>query len=288
MTKLSPVKIEWASSSSNLKISPAGEEGKEGCTIYVDNVQSSGNNRGERVTLTATVTYLKTSRKGVETKTKIFKKTATAYNLSYAISIDSSDLSFTQKGQSVTLNLSFNDGNSEDQPTNKNVKWMITDAEGNKSKNGTKIASVSSKGVVKPKGPGATYITVCTVDSYVKESKTYKVMDTISVLCMPVQKIGFEESSMTLSQNGTANLKEKLVFNEGKTEPYNKENLKLKWISSDKKNVSVNSKGVIKINKKASAGSYTIKVQATGGVQKGETVPEGTITINVPAAATES
>ncbi len=65
--------------------------------------------------------------------------------------------------------------------------------------------------------------------------------------------------------------------------PYNKDNMKLSWKSDDKRNVSVNTKGVIKVNKKAAAGSYTITVKAIGGVSKGSTVPEGKIIIVVSA-----
>lgn len=284
MTKLSPTKIEWSSSSSNVQVTPVGTDGKEGCDFYIENV-ASARNKGEKITITAIVSYIKTSKRGSQIKTKTFKKKTTSYNVSYKIALDQPNISFTQKKESITLKAIFNDGKSDDQPTNTKLKWMITDAAGKKDRAGAKIASVNGKGVVKPKGPGITYVTVYAVDSYVKTSKTYTVLKTIQITCMPVSSIGFSDSSITATPGTTVNVKEKLVFNDGNIAmlPYNKDNMKLSWKSDDKRNVSVNTKGVIKVNKKAAAGSYTITVKAIGGVSKGSTVPEGKIIIVVPA-----
>jgi C1A family cysteine protease len=281
MTKLSPVKIEWKSSSANVKVSSAGTNGLSGCKMYVENVQSV-KNRGEKITLTATVTYNQVSKKGSVEKTKIFKKTTTSYNLSYDIKIDSGSIVFTKRNESKTVSAILNQGKTDDQPTNTKLKWMMTDSTGKKDNNAAKVASVSGKGVIKAKGPGIAYVTVYAVDSYVKKTKTYTVYNTIQVVCTPVSQIGFSDSSITLKQSESSSLKEKLVFNNGTKEPYNKDGMKLKWSSSDKKNISVNAKGVVKVAKKAVKGSYTITVEATGGVQKGQTVPKGEITIVVP------
>ena len=158
---------------------------------------------------------------------------------------------------------------------------MITDLNGNRDKKGGRVVSVSGKGVIKAKGPGTTYITVCAADSYIKKEKKYKVKATMKVTCGTVTSIGFNEASVTLSQSGTADLKQKLVFNNGSSVPYNKDGMKLSWSSSNKKSVSVNGKGIIKVAKKAAAGTYTITVKATGGVPKGEIIPQGTINIIV-------
>ncbi len=279
MEKLSPDSIKWESSSPNVEVKPSGTSGTGGCTLYVKNVASG--NKGEKVVLKATVNYHKVTKKKVLYKTKAFKKKTTAVNLSYALALDKQDIYITDKGARVTLEATFNDGKADDQPTNKKLKWMVTDADGNRDKKGGRVVSVSGKGIIKAKGPGTTYITVFAADSYVKKDKKYKVQATMKVTCGKVTSIGFNEPSVTLSQNGTADLKQKLVFNNGSSVPYNKDGMKLSWSSSNKKSVSVNRKGIVKAARKAAAGTYTITVKATGGVPKGETVPQGTINIIV-------
>lgn len=279
MEKLSPDSITWESSSPNVEVKPSGTNGTGGCTLYVKNVASG--NKGEKVILKATVSYHKVTKKKVLYKTKAFKRKATAVNLSYALELDKQDIYITEKGARVTLAATFNDGKSDDQPTNKKLKWMITDSDGNRDKKGGRVVSVSGKGVIKAKGPGTTYVTVCAADSYIKKEKKYKVKATMKVTCGTVTSIGFNEASVTLSQSGTADLKQKLVFNNGSSVPYNKDGMKLSWSSSNKRSVSVNGKGIIKVAKKAAAGTYTITVKATGGVPKGEIIPQGTINIIV-------
>lgn len=282
MKKLSPEKIEWKTgrgTAGNIILTPVGEGGKDGCELYVQQVASS-KNRGEKLRIDATVSYIKTGKKGQTPKTKIFKRPATSYNMSYNIELDKRSISFTEKKSSVTLGASFNESKPDDQPTNTKLKWMVTNSAGVKDKNGRRIISVNGKGVVKPKGPGIAYVTVFAADSYDKASKSYKVKDTIKVTCVPVTSVSFSPASLSLKKTETVNLKEKIIFNGGQ-EPYNKDKMKLKWSSSSKKNVSVNGKGVAKVAKKAAAGTYTIKVQATGGVPKGQTVPEATVNIVV-------
>ena len=261
------------------ELTPVGENGKDGCELYIKQV-ASAKNKGEKLRLDAVVTYIKTSKRGQTERTKAFKRPSTSYNMSYDIDINRSSLSFTDKKVSTMLSVSFNEGKSDDQPTNTKLKWMVTDSTGKKDKNGSRVISVNGKGVVKPKGPGITYVTVFAVDSYDKPSKSYKVQDTIKVTCVPVTTIRFSPASISLKPTETINLKERIVFNGG-IEPFNKDKMKLKWSSNSKKNVSVNGKGVAKAAKKAVSGTYTIKVQAIGGVQKGQTVPEATINIVV-------
>jgi len=280
MQKLSPTKIEWTVNSNNVSVTPVGTNGKDGCVLYVNQVTSS-NNKGEKITLTANVGYIKKTKKSQTNKTKKFKKAARSYNLSYEIDIEQSSLSFTKKGGTETLKTSFNGNKSDDQPTNTRIKWMVTDKNGKKDKAGAKVISVNKKGVIKAKGPGVTYVTAFAVDSYVKTNKTYAVSDIVKITCVPVNSVAFSENTVSLSPSATYNLKEKLVFNNG-TEPFNKDGMKLKWSSSNKKQVSVNKKGVIKAAKKAADGTYTITVEATGGVQKGNEIPKATISVVVP------
>lgn len=282
MKRLSPEKIEWKLSvgtADNIKLTPIGQDGKDGCELYVKQVSSS-NNRGEKLRLDAVAAYTKIIRKNPTVKTKTYKRPTTSYNLSYDIELNSRSVSFTDKKGSVELGVSFNEGKSDDQPTNTKLKWMITDNTGKKDRKGGRIASVNSKGILKPKGPGVTYVTVFAADSYDKSSKSYKVKDTIRVTCVPVISVTFSSASLNLKKSETSNLKEKIIFNGGQ-EPFNKDKMKLKWSSSSKKNVSVNGKGVVKVAKKAAADTYKITVKATGGVPKGQTVPEGTIDIIV-------
>ncbi len=282
MKKLLPEKITWTmgkGTPANIELTPVGENGKDGCELYIKQV-ASAKNKGEKLRLDAVVTYIKTSKRGQTERTKAFKRPSTSYNMSYDIDINRSSLSFTDKKVSTMLSVSFNEGKSDDQPTNTKLKWMVTDSTGKKDKNGSRVISVNGKGVVKPKGPGITYVTVFAVDSYDKPSKSYKVQDTIKVTCVPVTTIRFSPASISLKPTETINLKERIVFNGG-IEPFNKDKMKLKWSSNSKKNVSVNGKGVAKAAKKAVSGTYTIKVQAIGGVQKGQTVPEATINIVV-------
>lgn len=158
---------------------------------------------------------------------------------------------------------------------------MITNSEGKKDKTGSRVISLSSKGVVKTKGPGTTYITVATADSYDKKTKTYLIKETIPVFCPSVTSVHFTDSKATLAPLETLDLKEKLIYNPGDLEPFNKDGMKLTWSSNNKKMVSVSSKGLVKVSKKAAPGTYLITVKAVGGVMKGKTVPQRTYTIQV-------
>lgn len=284
MAKLSPTKIDWVLSKGNkdnIVLTPVGENGKDGCDLYVKQV-ASARNRGEKLKLEATVTYIKTTKKGQITKAKIYRRPTTSYNLSYELELDTEDITITKKGDTIQLNTIFNDGEAEDQPTKTKVKWMITDASGKKDRYGSRVVSVNNKGIIKSKGPGVTYVTAFALDSYVKASRSYTVSDTIKVTCVPVTSVSFPEASLSLAKAATADLKAKLVFNNGTEEPFNKDGMKLKWTSSNKRSVSVNSKGVVKVTNKATAGeTCKITVQATGGVQRGQTAPQATIDIIV-------
>lgn len=211
MKKLSPEKITWTmgkGTPANIKLTPVGENGKDGCELYVNQV-ASAKNKGEKLRLDAVVTYIKTSKRGQTEKTKTYKRASTSYNMSYDIEIDRNSISFTDKKASTTLSVSFNEGKSDDQPTNTKLKWMVTDSTGKKDKNGSRVISVNNKGVVKPKGPGITYVTVFAADSYDKPSKSYKVKDTIKVTCVPVTTVKFSPASISLKPTETVNLREK-------------------------------------------------------------------------------
>lgn len=286
MKKLSPTKIDWTliiGNKDNIVLTPVGENGKDGCDLYVKQVNSDfTKRRGEKLRLQAIATYIKTNKKGEVTKTRTYKRNITSYNLSYELVLDTKDISIIKKGETIPLNVIFNDGDADDQPTNSKIKWMITDAAGKKDRKGGKVISVNSKGIIKSKTPGVTYVTAFAVDSYIRTSKSYTVSDTIKVTCVPVTSVAFSETSLSLAKLGTSNLKEKLIFNNGTEEPFNKDGMKLKWSSSNKQIVSVDKNGVAKVTNKANSGeTCKITVKATGGVPKGQTVPEATIDIIV-------
>lgn len=286
MKKLSPTKIDWTlitGNKDNIVLTPVGENGKDGCDLYVKQVNSDfTKRRGEKLRLQAIATYIKTNKKGEVTKTRTYKRNITSYNLSYELVLDTKDISIIKKGETIPLNVIFNDGDADDQPTNSKIKWMITDAAGKKDRKGGKVISVNSKGIIKSKTPGVTYVTAFAVDSYIRTSKSYTVSDTIKVTCVPVTSVAFSETSLSLAKLGTSNLKEKLIFNNGTEEPFNKDGMKLIWSSSNKQIVSVNKNGVAKVTNKANSGeTCKITVKATGGVPKGQTVPEATIDIIV-------
>lgn len=286
MKKLSPTKIDWTliiGNKDNIVLTPVGENGKDGCDLYVKQVNSDfTKRRGEKLRLQAIATYIKTNKKGEVTKTRTYKRNITSYNLSYELVLDTKDISIIKKGETIPLNVIFNDGDADDQPTNSKIKWMITDAAGKKDRKGGKVISVNSKGIIKSKTPGVTYVTAFAVDSYIRTSKSYTVSDTIKVTCVPVTSVAFSETSLSLAKLGTSNLKEKLIFNNGTEEPFNKAGMKLTWSSSNKQIVSVDKNGVAKVTNKANSGeTCKITVKATGGVPKGQTVPEATIDIIV-------
>ena len=279
MTKLKPSSIAWSCTSPNVTLSPLGENGINGCILTVNQTDSSKKS-GERFKVQAKLTYAKLSKKGVSIRTKTFKKATASYNRSFHLALDKSGI-VSLKKESITLVAALNDGDVNDQPTNKKLKWMITDATGKPDKNGKKVISVNGKGIVKTKGPGSTYLTVCAADSYDKKTRTYAVTQTIPVSCPVVTSVRFQETSATLTANATLDLKSRLVFNNGQSEPFNKDGMKLTWSSSNRKCVSVNSKGFVKVSKKAAPGTYTITVKAVGGVTKGMTVPAGSFTIQI-------
>lgn len=271
--KLKPTKIVWTSSSKNLQVTNLEATGTSGCQLTISKIASS-NNKGEKVKLTAEITYLLKDK----TKTKSYTKTLTMLNSVKQIKIKQSDLIFKTSKQKETLTVEFNNNNTSDIPTNQKIKWLVTDKDGKVDKNGKKVASVSSKGIISPKGPGITYITACAQDSYDKSTKTYKLFSTIQVTCPIVNSVSFKsDTPNNLSLNSKLELKDKLIWNP--QEPYNLEKMKLKWSSSDKTIATVSSRGQVKTKKKA--GSVTITVEATGGVPKGAAIPKQSITLTI-------
>lgn len=280
--RLNPVKIEWTASSANVQLTPLGTDGTEGVSLYVLNALTTSR-RGEKVTLKATVTYTVKPRKAGKpliVKNKVYKKRISLYNLSYQVALNRAGIVSVTRGEKINLSAILNAGNANDQPTNPSLKWAITDAAGKKDRTGRRVATVNSKGMVVTKGPGTTYVSVYAADSYDKTSKTYRVSATIPITCTPVTTIGFSAATVKAEKQQKVDLKSMLIFNGGRNTPFNQEKMKLSWKSSNLRAVSVNSKGIVRVGKKA-AGAYTITVRAVGGVKKGQPVPEGSITIEV-------
>lgn len=145
----------------------------------------------------------------------------------------------------------------------------------NKSKNkkvtytskNSKIASVTSKGVIKAKKVGSTKITVTTAKKNKKGKKlTAKV--TVKVVAGKVTKVSVDKTAVTLTAGATDTVTA-TVKTKGK-----KANKTLVWTSSDKNVATVDNKGVITA---VAAGSATITAKSTDGTNKKATVA---VTVN--------
>lgn len=274
---LDPFMINYSIKATNCTLEPLGQSGLGGVKLTVDNVRSQ-KGRGEKIVVTARVGYY--DKKGKQ-KVKAFNKTVTAEN-----TVTDIDLTYQKnkipvvgldKKQKANLTYTLNFNNPYDIPTNQKVKWFVTDASGEIDKNGKKVASVDGKGVVKFKGPGTTYIKAAAMDSYDRATKTYGIFDLIQVTCPPVDAVRFANvPSTTIRPNSSFNLMPSLAYTP--EIPFESKNIKLKWLTSDRKIATVN-KGVVKTGKLT--GTVVITVQAIGGVQKGMTVPEANITLTV-------
>ncbi|SET03867.1 Ig-like domain-containing protein [[Clostridium] polysaccharolyticum] len=139
------------------------------------------------------------------------------------------------KGKKFTLKAIFTPSNA----TNKKVKW---------SSSNTKVASVTSKGVVSGLRGGAAVITAVAEDG----GHTASCLVTVK---QSVTSITLNKSSYTLGIGKTIALKAKVKSNYSS-------NQKLKWTSTNVRIATVSSKGVVKGKKK---GTVTIKCKATDG-----------------------
>lgn len=139
------------------------------------------------------------------------------------------------KGKKFTLKATFTPSNA----TNKNIKW---------SSSNSKVASVSSKGVVSGLRGGTAVITA------VSEDGGYVATCVVTVK-QPVTSITLNRSSYNLGIGKKVTLKATVKSNYSTKQT-------LKWTSSNVKIATVNSKGVVTGKK---LGTVTIKCSATDG-----------------------
>ncbi|MEE1319942.1 MAG: Ig-like domain-containing protein [Acutalibacteraceae bacterium] len=132
--------------------------------------------------------------------------------------------------------------------SNKNVKWTSSD---------TKIATVSSTGLVKAKKPGTVYITCTTERGGFTARCKIKVLDFVSVKSVKLNK-----TSLTIDDSKTYKFT-------ATVSPSNASEKGLKWKSSDPKTVYVNSKGVIEAMK---PGKATITCTTVDGAKTAKCV----------------
>lgn len=152
------------------------------------------------------------------------------------------------KGKTATLKAAVLPSNA----ANKSVKW--------KSSN-TKIATVTSKGVVTGKSKGTATITATAQDGS-KVEGTYKII----VVSHAVKKITLKSNTKGIAAGKKVTLKT-TVSTTGKTA-----NKTLSYSSSNKKYATVNSKGVVTTKKAGAGKTVTITAKATDGTGKRATV----------------
>ncbi len=205
-------KVTW--SSSNKSVATVSKSGKitakkPGTTTITVKTKSGGYKATCKVTV----------KKYVKLKSFKLNKTSVSVN----------------DGKTYTLKAVFSPSNA----SNKDLVW--------KSSN-TKIATVSSKGVVKGIKPGT-----CTVSCRSKETgKT--VTCTVKIKKVEVKKILFAEKVYTVKQNKSLQLKAHIS-------PMNATNQKIKWKSSHPEFVKVSSKGKVtglKLGKNATITATTV------------------------------
>lgn len=285
MLKLNPDSIEWMGGDYlevAQTIESGGKTGAGGCIVKIVGQNPSPLKKGTKAALQATITY-KTS-KGIE-KTKKYKKNTSIITKTTALSIEASDrivdntITFSKKKETVTANVVLNRGDTNNIPTNAKLKWFVADSAGKK------VATVNSKGVIKAVGAGETDIIVVPRDNKVKGMR-----DTEIPLRVVIHVVNPKTQEVSFMENG-AIVTEKELPAKGSTfdlttllsiipeNAFQKEGMKFKWESSNRKAISVNSKGIVKAVGKE--GSAQIKVTAKEGVPKGETPPSATITIKI-------
>ncbi len=269
--------IKYTPSLSTVDITPLGTNGLTGFKLSANDVTSTKKN-GDKLKLTAVITYVKTSGKKSATKTKkvTFSASIVRPCTSIAIKDGWTAVSSTKKNSKQKLEVVFNGGIST--PSDTKLKYIVTDANGEPDAAAKRVVSVSGKGEVKFKAPGTAYIKICVASSYDKKEKTYGMYCVIKAVCPAVTAVSFEEAPGEVKAGATLNLMPFVTFTP--STPFGSGSIKLKWTVDDKSLASVSSKGVLKVKKKVS-GKITVTVQAVGGVPKGADVPEGKITLNI-------
>ncbi|MGN0487194.1 MAG: Ig domain-containing protein [Acutalibacteraceae bacterium] len=121
-------------------------------------------------------------------------------------------------GKSFTLTATITPSNA----TNKNLTWTSSN---------TKVAKVSSKGVVSAVAPGNVTITVKTADG------GYTAQCVVAVK-RPAQSITLNKSTLTLNSNKTYTLQPTIL-------PANTTDKTVKWTTSNAKVLKVSAKGVV-------------------------------------------
>ncbi len=143
------------------------------------------------------------------------------------------------KGKSGTLKATVTPATAD----NKKIKWTTSNA---------KIATVSSKGVVKGINKGTVTITAAATDGSGKKASCKVTVK------QPVTKLTINKSKLTLKLKKTAALKVTVL-------PSTANNKSIKWTTSNRKVATVTSKGVVK---GVGKGKATIKAAAQDGSGK--------------------
>jgi len=271
-------RISWRTNREDIIDVVSSGDGMNGCTVTVKKVPYN-KNKLVKVTVIGTVYYYQSKGSEILKKERNFKKTVNVQNLCDTVEIDleaveeqANGAAVISKGaicllekKNVTLKPIINQNVDSNIATNQKLKWYISDKDGKINNKGRKIARVTSKGVLRGVGSGATYVTVATVDSYDKHKKEYKVKATYPVVAQWVQKIGFSASVSTTAKKGSKlDLKQSLELTPG--EIFNADKMRYQWKSSDTKVASVTSKGVVTFK---NAGTVEITCQPTGGWEIG-------------------
>ena len=160
-----------------------------------------------------------------------------------AISVDKVTLSMNNAFINIGHTMRIKASVSPENASNKNVTWKSSDS---------KIATVSSSGVVKGIKKGTATITAMTVDG----GKTATC--TITVKPISVKNIKLDKDTAKVVKGKTVGLKATIS-------PSNADNKSVSWSSSNKKIATVTSAGVVKGLK---AGTTTITVTTKDGNKK--------------------
>lgn len=169
-------------------------------------------------------------------KAKKVKVTKVKVNAPYA------KKAYVAKGKSIKL--SANVTVRPNKKANKKVKFV--------SKN-KKVATVTSKGVVKAKKTGTAKIVVSS-----KKNNKKKTTVTVKVVKNPVKKVTLNKKNTSLDAGGTLTLKAKVSAKKGASK-------RIYWKSSKPSVATVSQKGVVMAKK---AGGTTITALATDGSKK--------------------